>query len=291
MEETMSRSSKLWKKSDKSGIFGGDHKTGLWKSSQDTPGPGTQEDHHYWDKLEEELNAHNEKYSESYPVEPQHKYEDLTPPHDYQTDNYTPEQAQGFQEEENYGQRTEAEAKAKPYREEKLKVTDIRRGGHKKIKNHMSKRFAKHSRGGEKIPPDTKPVDCPECGQISFRSCLECPKRNIWDDRGEGPMCPHEYEERKNRGDYDYIMDDPPSDEDMEKYYQSVEEEKLRFEKEEMPKRREETRQALSEFFKLNYGTLNFKDLNGETYKDEETGYDDSENNRYSDDDDEEDDY
>jgi hypothetical protein len=269
----MSWSSGFWKKNGDREIFGGSRKRkGLWSSGQDTPGasPMEMDGGMEWEELEKEYNKdfesradHNEPpFSRYYPYGQKEKYEPQFPEETQTETTSHPGSFRDIENKDSEDQKTAVDNSTgqNPYREEEMKITNVRRGGHKKLTNIMSNRFSNrspfHLRGGSKPPPETNPVDCPESGcQVGFRTCCECNQFQVWHEKDDGmKRCYHEYKKMKDKGEYENMVTAPPSEEDQENFDKTVEKERLRLEKKGPSKDLQEARQATNDFFKFMWG-------------------------------------
>lgn len=272
-------SSGLWKKIGKPGIFGGGHKKNPFGPSHDPMMDGAQD----WDELEKEYYKDFDRRIAN-PVDHQYEHEDQ-PTGINQAENishlYTSRDIEEAEDQETPVDNTEIGGA--PYREEAMKLTDIRRGGHKRLTDLISTRFSNRFSRGSKPPPETRPVDCPESGcKVCFGTCTQCSKFQVWDEQDDGlPRCYHEYRDLKSRGHYENTVGDPPSEEELESFSQAVETERLRLEKKGPSKELKEARKATSKFFKFEYGDFDEDyekdegDFDGDN--DHERDYDDEE--------------
>ncbi|MGD2084570.1 MAG: hypothetical protein PVH61_00150 [Candidatus Aminicenantes bacterium] len=274
-------SSGFWKKSSNSGIFGGGHKKNPFGHDHDPMMDEAQE----WDELEGEYYKDFDRRIAN-PVDHQFRHEDH--PQDKNQAENSARSDKFRDKEETEGQETPVDntgtsTGGTPYREGAMKVTDIRRGGHKRLTDLMSNRFSKSLINrpisdlskNSKPPPDTLPVDCPESGgQVGFCTCVQCSKFQEWDERDGGPRCYHEYKEMKDRGDYENMVGDPPSEEELEHFSQEVDKERLRLEKKGPSKELKEARQATKDFYKFMWGDpVEHEEDEGDFYGDQD--YDD----------------
>jgi hypothetical protein len=305
-------SSGFWKKSNEPGIFGGGHKKGLWSSGQDTASPGhdglestAKDGGMEWNELEKEYYKDFDRRIANQ-VDHKYKYEDQHAGKN-QAENSTRSDKDTKDQEtpvDNTG------TGGAPYREEAMKVTDIRRGGHKRLTDLISTRFSKRlinrplsdfSRGSKPLP-ETNPVDCPESGcQVCFGTCCQCEQFGIWHEKDEGPRCYHEYKDLESRGHYDGTWEDHPENYTREEWQRYQEEkrnierinkemEKDREEMKKLAKEHEKTRFTLRDYLKLNYGDIDI-DAEEEMDMDEDDfdGDNDQDYNGNYDNDDEED--
>jgi hypothetical protein len=180
-----------------------------------------------------------------------------------------------------------------PYREEKMEITDLRRGGQRRRANISANSLSKSFSGGGKTPPYSMSVDCPECNeQVCFGQCLRCEKFQVWDEKDEGlKRCHHEYLDLESRGYYDGSWDDHPENFDPEtferiqeqkqrneEFYRNMESEREELERmaEELERREEETeRKADSEYDEY------LKDEYGEFEEEEEKADNDEDEGDY----------
>lgn len=302
----MPMSSGFWKKSDNPGIFGGGHKKGLWSSGQATPGPGhdpMMDGDLGWDKLEKEYNEDFGRRAENAnPLDHQYQNEDHSAGQN-QTENIS--HSDKFRDiERTEGKETSVDSTGTggaPYHEETMKVTDVRRGGHKRLTDLISNRFSNRFSRGSKPPPYTKPVDCPESGcQVCFSTCVQCSKFQEWHEKDDGmKRCYHEYKDLESRGHYDGTWEDHPENYTHEEWQQYLEEKQLNeeinremekesVEMEKLAKEHETTSYTIHDHIKFKYGDVDTEEeMDEDDEKDEDS--DDDHDQDYDYDDDEED--
>lgn len=286
-------SSGLWKKNGEPGLFGGGHNKNPFGSDHDPMMDGGLGG----EKLEKEYYEDFDRRIAN-PVDHQYNFNHEDHPADKnQTENIS--QSDNFRAiEDAEDQETPVDntgTGGTPYREEELKVTDIRRGGHKRLTDLISTRFSKRlinrplsalSRGS-KAPPETNPVNCPESGgQVGFRTCVQCSNFQEWHEKDGGPRCYHEYKDLESRGYYDGTWEDHPENYTCEEWQQYQEEkrnierinkemEKDREEMKKLAKEHEKTRFTLRDYLKLNYGDI---DIDAEEEMDMDEGDFDGDN-------------
>jgi hypothetical protein len=281
-------SSGPWEKNDEPGIFGG-HSDGLRTSGQDMPGTGPMDGDLDWNELEKEY-YEDFDHRIAAPVEHQYKYEDQSS----DKKKTTRRTHKHVQEEWYHDQGTEVNGK--PYHEETMKVTGVRRGGQKRLKNPFANGSSNSFSGGTKIAPYSKSVDCPESGcEVCFSDCLRCESYQVWHDKDDGlRRCYHEYIDLESRGHYDGTWDDHPENFDDPDDFERIQERKQRNEEinrkmelereelkrmaEEFEKGEEEMRRSIDsdydEYLKGEYGEYEDE----RDHEDEEEGEDEDEN-------------
>jgi hypothetical protein len=203
------------------GIFGG-HSKGSWTSGQDVPGAGPMDGDSYWSELEKEYYEDFDRRIAT-PVHHQYKYEGQ-PNGENQAGKSARRTHKHVREERYHGQGTEANGK--PYNEEIMKVTDVRRGGQKRQKNPFANGSSSSFSGGTKIAPYSKSVNCPESGcEVCFSDCLRCENFQQWHEDDDGlRRCYHEYMDLESRGYYDGTWNDQPGQYTYEEWVQYQEE-------------------------------------------------------------------
>lgn len=206
------------------------------------------------------------------------------------------------------------EVKGKPYNQEIMKVTDLRRGGQKRLKNPFANGSSSSFSGGTKIAPYSKSVDCPESGcEVCFSDCLRCTNFQQWHEKDDGlRRCYHEYLDLDSRGYYDGTWDDHPENFDPETFeriqerkqrneafFQEMESEREKLDKmaEELEREEKEIRRSIDsdydEYLKDEYGDHEDEGEHEEEEeeKDEDENEDDYDEENDKDEDDVEDDY
>lgn len=304
-------SSGLWKKNDNEpGLFGGGQNKGLWSSpghdsrplgfgGESAPGTGqdaldpTAKDtgggfDHEWEKMEEKYNEAFDKsadlneppFSRYYPYGQKNKYEPLLPEENQQeatsfsdTFNDVGDSEENEATGDNSGANGGSSGTAQPYREEEQQITNVRRGGHKRLRNKLFSinRYAKRNRKGRKIP---------DISDVLNRHKKEG-KGNAQANHGAKDI-PLEEEN-------DSLVGEPPRAEEYEKFSQEVDKERLRLEKLGPSKVTLEARKATADFFKFMYADYgedqteedDYDSDNDNDHENESESIDDSDEDEY----------
>lgn len=283
---------------------GGGHKKDLCSSGQDTPGHDG--DIMDWEELEEEYykdfdsraDLNEPPFSRYYPYNQRNKNEGPLPDEN-QTETSSLHKNTSRDLEESEQQEAAFEDGSYPggngssYREEKMRVTNVRRGSHKRKKDSFFK--ANKAKQGKRLPPETRAVPCPDnkCGDcVSFRDCAECQNNQVWDEKdGDFKRCYHDYKDLESRGHYDGTWDDHPENFDPETFERIQDQKRLNAEinedmereKEEMERRGEELEknsQSVYEYYKDKYGG-DYEDYDEEGDEDDEDKEEDNERDFY----------
>lgn len=288
-------SSGLWEKNDNEpGLFGGGQNKGLWSSpGHDTffscPGsetvPGTGQDtlspsakntgggfDHEWEKLEEKYyedfdsraDLNEPPYSPYYPYGKKDKYEPQLPGGESQpVQNTYQDEFKEIEDSEqnkttgyNSGTTIGGSGTVQTYREEEQQITNVRRGGHKRLKNKLFslKRYEKNNRKGRKLP--------------DYSDVLNRKKKRDGNDQPFRKVNNSPPEEE------DFMVEEPPSAEEYEKFSQEVDKERLRLEKLGPSKDELEARKATADFFKFMYADYGEVEEDSEDDHDTDDGYD-----------------